>query len=86
MTEPEAEAAKASEDAFKIAYAIEDLGERQFALRALTIASLNQYDEKGPSFPFDMMYFLRVIRLLYEQKTELQRVLAGEDLRWWADH
>jgi hypothetical protein len=73
------------EEAWTLAKETSDLREKQFLLRALTAAVTKAVERGPPDHPFDLLYFVRTMQVLLEQKENLVRVLQGEDLRWWDD-
>jgi hypothetical protein len=63
----------------------EDASLEQFVMRGVTAATLRCAEVEPPAAPFDMLFFVKTMVTLYEQKENLIRVLSGEDLRWWSD-
>jgi len=73
------------EEAMALVRTITDLAERQFVMRAVTAALSCRAAGHAPARPFDLLFFVETMRALFAQRENLQRVLAGEDLRWWTD-
>jgi hypothetical protein len=57
----------------------------QFVMRAVTAATLRCANGEPPAAPFDMLFLVKTMAALFEQRKNLVRVLSGEDLRWWPE-
>lgn len=64
---------------------LKDISLEQLVMRAVTAASVRCASGETPAATFDMLFFVKTMAALYEQKEALIRVLSGEDLRWWPD-
>jgi len=64
---------------------IQDPALEQFVMRAVTLVVTEFQQERYPRAPLDMIYFVGILRKMFEQREELARILAGEDLRWWGN-
>lgn len=62
-----------------------DLSLRQFVLRAVTAAQMRADRGEHPQESFDLLFFVKTMVDLFEQRANLARIIAGEDLRWWSD-
>lgn len=62
-----------------------DLALRQFLARAMMSARMRAAAGDSPGEPFDLLFFVKTMVDLFEQRANLARIIAGEDLRWWSD-
>lgn len=69
--------------AMEVVKSTEDIALRQLMARATTAALRRAAESGAPEGEFDMLFFVRTIADLYQQKENLLKVLSGEDLRWW---
>lgn len=57
----------------------------QLVMRTVTVAVQRAMNNEGPAAPFDMLFLVKTMISLFEQRESLIRVLQGEDLRWWPE-
>ena len=73
------------DEAMRFANGLPDLARRQFVLVGLMGVVLHLWKREEPAAPFDLLYLAKALDQMFEGKAALERILAGEDLRWWND-
>jgi hypothetical protein len=58
---------------------------KQFVMFAVTAAIMRYVNGEAPAAPFDMLFLVKTMVALFQQRQNLIRVLSGEDLRWWPE-
>jgi hypothetical protein len=85
MTQKRDEPRANYDDAMSLVRTMKDPPRRLFVMAGVTTASMLCLHGDKPLAPFDMLFLVKTMKALFERRQHLTRVLAGEDIGWWAD-